>query len=619
MLLLPALLLACRPSLPQPFMDLDGGFFDYPWPSVEASGPNGGPTFDGFPKADEIELLAEYTALADEVIEGASNNAPAFFRFDAPIDVSALPDPAGSLELDSPIFIVDVDPYSPTWGQRVPVQWDFQEAETAYQPENLLAFGPIWGWPLRPETTYAAVVTTDIASRNPAVDELFDPANPDYADTYEPARLALFEMGVPMERVAALTVFTTQRPTSEMEELSWRIREHLGQQELDQPLTFVTRNQFFELWEGRLFLPVWQHGERPYASEGGGFERGEDGWHEIYAWERVAFSLTIPINTETPPGGWPLVLYAHGTGGDHQSCCSTRYTTSPAANMARAGFAVMGVAQPLHDDRATPGTIPDLHTFNFLNPRSGRTNFRQGALDTVYLATVLTGRQHVFDADGEPLPLNPDRVAFMGHSQGGITGAIALPFISDRIRAAMLSGAGGGMSMTVVYREQGGLDIEALLREALDFDYDEELDLLHPTVALIQTLTDVTDPLSYAPWWFQEEGPLGLPPVSVLMTEGMEDEHTPPITTEALAAAAGLPIVQPAEHLNDAHVLAGLGTVSLPAVDNLRAYDDRALTGALAQFPDQDHFVIFELQEATLMVRAFLSSALEDSPRIEAP
>jgi hypothetical protein len=38
---------------------------------------------------------------------------------------------------------------------------------------------------------------------------------------------------------------------------------------------------------------------------------------------------------------------------------------------------------------------------------------------------------------------------------------MALPYIGDLLRGAVLSGAGGGLSLTLVYRQQGGLDIAA--------------------------------------------------------------------------------------------------------------------------------------------------------------
>jgi pimeloyl-ACP methyl ester carboxylesterase len=280
---------------------------------------------------------------------------------------------------------------------------------------------------------------------------------------------------------------------------------------------------------------------------------------------------------------------------------------------------MLSVSQPLHGDRKTPLTNEDLHTFNYFNPDSARANFRQGALDIVYLSHVLSARSHTFGLEGVEHSTDPDRVLFMGHSQGGITGAIALPFIGDRIRGAVLSGAGGGLSLSMVYREQGGLDIEGLIRDVLGFASDEELDELHPVAGLVQALSEVTDSANYAPYWFDRRAWYTEAPVPVLMFEGMHDKHTPPITTEALAAAAGVPVVLPEASLSEANQVLKIGTVQAPVVDNVEARGDLPVTAGLAQYPDQDHFAIHHDRAAQRLYRDFLKSLAAGEPEIGAP
>ncbi|MCB9744243.1 MAG: hypothetical protein H6741_03565 [Alphaproteobacteria bacterium] len=613
-----ALMLGCAGDGPTPRVGDGDGFFASPWPSSARSNALGGPDLSGFPKSDELDLLGKYVELGAEAVDGASTVAPIYLAFDGPIDTSLLPDAATSVTEHATVFLVNIDPDSPGWGERVPLRWDFQAEASAYQSDNLLAVAPLVGTPLKPRTLYAAVVTTELAQRHPSMEEVFDPEHPDYASAWEPLRLALFEQGVRVEEVAVATVFRTGDPTADLRAISRQIRDHLGHQVLDQELDWIGANAYMDVYEGKVFLPVWQHGDPPYASEGGGFERGPDGEILMARWERVTFSLAVPKLDDMPPGGWPIALYAHGTGGDHLSCCDPGQTDNGGTMLTREGIAVLGVSQPLHGDRATPGTNAELHTFNFLNPASGRSTFRQGAADSIYLAQVLASGLHTFQVEGGPdVILNPEHFVYMGHSQGGITGALALPFVGDVIDGAVLSGAGGGLSLTLVYREQGGLDIEALMRELLEFDDDEDLDPLHPTVALIQTLTDVTDPLNYSRGWFKERGPLGLPPISVLMTEGLEDQHTPPLTTEALAASAGLPVLEPAAVISEDFIAQGLSqAVPLPASDNLVGWDGTPVTGGLQQYPGWDHFVVFDNRDAAEQYRRFLHSVVTDTPII---
>lgn len=607
------LLLACAPQLPTVANDLAGAFFDSPWPNDQRVTPLGGPALEGFPNADKYPLLAAYLELGAEVLTGASPQAPVYFRFEAPIDTAALPTPLGSLEPDAALFLLDIDPRSPDFGQRVPIAWDWQADATEYQPANLLALAPLPGAPMRPDTRYAAVLTTALAAPDPRL-----PARWREDESLRDARAALFQAGVPVEEVAMLTTFRTGDPTAELGQIAWQIRTDLGQPDLGQQLTFVSRNHYFELYEGTLAIPIWQHGEAPYASEGGAFVLDEQGRAELYTWQRVKFALAIPRKQEEPVGGWPLAIYAHGTGGDHLTCCEGDSQLTEAAVLAERGIATLGIAQPLHGDRAAPGTNIELHTFNYFNPDSGRSVMRQGALDIVYLAHVFSGPQHaLLGEEAELLALNPERLVFFGHSQGGITGAMALPWVGDLFPGAALSGAGGVLSVTLTERKQGGLDIEALVKETLDFDSDEELDPLHPVAALVQTLSDVSDTVHYAPLWFSRRGLLDQPPISVFMTEGMLDEHTPPATTEALAAAAGVPVLSPAARISDAHQAAGLAEEPRPAALNRPGWDGTPVTAGLAQFPEEDHFAVFNNDEAAAMYGDFLQTVLAGEPRVE--
>jgi hypothetical protein len=159
-------IIACHPSDgPEPKVS-GAGFFDAPWPS-DARTTQGHPDLEGYfgDRARGGDLFSLYQALGEEVT-GFATNPTVYFRFGGAIDTSLLPSPADSATSDSPIFFVDVDPRSAHRGEHVPVAFDFQVAETTFQPANLLAVQPVFGFALEPRTTYAVVVTTAIASRS---------------------------------------------------------------------------------------------------------------------------------------------------------------------------------------------------------------------------------------------------------------------------------------------------------------------------------------------------------------------------------------------------------------------------------------------------------------------
>ncbi len=608
------LLAGCGAETAGPAPQLDGeGFFGAPWPD-DARRVDGLLDLDGFPGTGTFPILDKYLAIA-ATLDGFGTNAPLYVPFEGPLDADLLPDAATSETLDSPVLLVNVDPHSPGRGELVPFSWDLEVEGTSWQPANLLAIQPVWGFPLRASTTYAVVVRTSLASPAEgfagALDPL-DPRYPDYADVAE----TLEALGVPVEEVALATRFTTQDPADEMRRIAAVIQRDLPTPPLDQALSAWDENGWYTAYEGTARIPSWQHGDKPYFSEGGGFRFTEDGTPTLAGWEDVLFTFTVPVDADQPEGGWPVVLNAHGTGGDDRSHADGS-RLCPAAVLAREGAAILEIAQPLHGDRGT-GIDPTLVSFNFLNPESARATFRQGSLDLVYLARLLTARQHCFDVGGrKPACTDPTKIAFLGHSQGGITGAMAAPFWRGQIHAAVFSGAGGGLSITMLQRDTTEFDINALLSDQLDLTLDE-LDLHHPLVALIQTLSEVTDPLNYGRYWVEEPVEDEAVPLDVLMTEGTLDQYTPPPTIEALAGSAGLPALDPMVQEAEVATLRGLGPQDLPAEGNLRAWDDTEVTGGLAQYEGEDHFPIFELSDAARLYRDFLLSSLDgDAPVLE--
>lgn len=614
--LMALMLVGCSSSadLPAPVLGGDG-FFGAPWPD-DVRMVDGRLDLTGFPGTGTFATLDKYLAVA-ATLDGYGLNAPVYIDFDGPLDQDLLPDPEDSASLDASVLLLDIDPDSEHRGELVPYTWDLEIDGTDWQPAGLLAVQPVWGFPLRPRTTYALVVRTSIAQV--ASGFSLDPLSDDPQVTrYAPLRETLEDLGIGWQDVAAATMFTTQDPTEEMVRFSDVIHEDLPTPPLDQTVHEWDHTRWFRAYEGHVRIPLWQHGDKPYLTEGGGFEFAEDGTPVLGSWEDVLFTFTVPAD-DAPEGGWPVALNAHGTGGDDRSHAEGG-KLCPAAVLARAGMAIFEIAQPLHGDRGT-GIDPTLVSFNFLNPASARATFRQGALDLVYLAHLLTTRAHCFtlDDDQSQACTDPTKVAFLGHSQGGITGAMAAPFWDGEVQAAVFSGAGGGLSVSMLQRDTSEFDVNALLTDELGLTLDE-LDLHHPLVALVQTLSEVTDPINYGRYWFEEPVDGVAPPLDVLQTEGTEDQYTPPPTIEALAGSAGLPTLDPVAQSSDAALLRGLVGQPLPAEANLEGWDGESVTGGLAQFPGYDHFPIFDDTDAALLYQGFLASSLGgDPPVLELP
>jgi pimeloyl-ACP methyl ester carboxylesterase len=608
MLLFAAMLFApgCTHDDALPVVSTSGEhFFDRPWPDDERT-LDGHPDMAGFPERENINLIEKYLTQIEQ-LDGFGTNAALY----VPLDKRPkwLPSPRETVDKNSPVLLIDIDPNSPERGQLIPVSMRFQEAATNWYRANLLSIQPVWGFPLRPRTTYALVLSKDFVEPDDHASGLH--LWPNLVST-------LLQMRIDDDDVAFALRFTTQDPVGEMARFEERIAHDLSTPALDQALTRFRLTESFEAYEGTMWVPNWQHGTKPYFSSGGGFDFDDEGMPILADWEQVHFTLTLPVDKKMPDEGWPVVIYGHGTGGQSRGFATGMSDLLPAKVLGRVGIAAFGISLPLHGDRGT-GIDPALVSFNYLNPESARACFRQGALDLIYLAEVLSTTSHHFDLpNGRLAKTDPEHIAYMGHSHGGLIGAIAAPFFGKRIKGVFLSGAGGGLSSTIVSRDAGDFDIQAILASTLQFSDEDQLVESHPVISAVQTLAEVTDPINYAPYWNAREPFWDTRPMSVLMTEGMHDLQTPPHTAEALAASGHLPLMDPPSHVSLAHRLRGDGVDATPTHKNRSSWSGRPVTGGLAQYGSEDHFAIFYNVRAASLYQTYLYTALfEDAPWIK--
>ena len=621
---------------------LQSGFYSLPMPNDarttlarRAAGSH--PDFWDFPNPSENEQLDEYLNFLSTKVDGFSLNGGSWFSFTGPLATLdwGIDQAAESQRCEGPIRIVDLDPESSYRGECIPAQfrWVGPESLDPYLAPNTLVIAPWWGFPLRPGTTYAVVVVSaldDVGDRIEAPSALLELLNGEadgeaLSDAYAPLTQFLAEqpdwLGADsVAAVSAATVFTSQHPTRELASLAAVVESHpdLPRWNSEEGLTELTEDdeaftQDYSIHTSSYQALNFQEGDIPYSDQGGGFVF-EDG-EPIPQWEeRIPFAISEPnAGFEQPTAGWPVLLHAHGTGGDRYSHLSGGQ--APPAKLAAArGFLSVGIPQPIHGDRWPEGNnvAVSLYSFNYFNPESGISMFRQGAVDTLSLVRFLKENLSTGGAMAEAHPelrIDPDNIYFLGHSQGGITGAMILPFASD-IKAWVLSGAGAGVSMTVMQREDPLVIRDAMLG-ALEAPATTELFDLHPLVTLIQTIVEPSDPMNYAPLWIAEsEGS----PTSVLLTEGVHDAQTPADTAEALAVAGRLPIASGYhERSVDGLQLRGLEDLSVPYSANATHSDGTRVTAGLAQF-DANHWAIFNTPEASLLYANFLWSQLRDGP-----
>ena len=604
-------------SSPRPVFNPAGlQFFDTPWPSDRRRDADGTLVLDSFPDPADAQLLDAYVARG-EAQRGFGTNSPVYVQLDGPLDPlnMPLPDEAVSEEGAS-VYLVDVDPDSAHWGERFPIIWE-QNAYvgSAYQPEHLLAVAPMHGYPLRPDTKYALILTTQVVARHEGWAERLEPTHPEHdADLLR----SLFFLDLHPNDVAIATTFTTLDPLAELTALADFVQRSLPPAALDvEPIEHLEDFRTYTAWRGRYPSPVFTTGEPPYQTQGGAFAFNEAGEPQVVRWDDMRLAVCAP-RTEAPEGGWPVVIYQHGTGGDYRGFCDSDRALEVMNRLGAVGLLGLGIDQTLHGSRPGAEIAGDLSHFNLVNPDSGVTNFRQGAIDLIYLARSLAARPHTFRSpDGQSFRTDPSRVLFMGHSQGGLTGALAAPYIGNDVQAMVLSGTGAVLAITVVERKDP-FDFETLVRGLVRLDAEEPFTPLHPISGLIQTLVEPTDPANYAPFWFSQRGAWrGHTPVPILLTSGTADVATPYRTAIALAAAGRVPFVGvPATDAWAVRLRTGPAN-PLPQYDNAVDFAGTELTAGFHQWWDEGHGVVFQEREASDVVVEFLRTAADGAPTVK--
>jgi len=584
---------------------------------------------------DKPELIRLYLETVAKNQLGGFGLASAIylrFRDDIAPEVCGPVSAADSAAPGSSIFLADIDPSSPGYGERVPLRWKYVPDEQKYIGAHSLTLLPLSGLVLAPGTTYAAVVTEAMCdpSGDPVrpdsdMELLLDDRPPTDAalrrahDAYAPLRSFMRETG--LTGVVTAAVFTTGQPT-ELAGLARAVLHRLPAPTADDLVLTEEARTYFVI-EGTYHAPSFQTGTAPYLKSGGDFELDASGRPVVQKDEALRFALSVPRGSP-PAGGWPVVLYAHGTGGSYRTFISNGVARTLAEVRDAGGaiisrLAVIGIDQVLHGPRGA-GSAPEVTFFNLQNPAAAVHNVVQGGVDDFSLLRMVKGLSigRVTRAPGAgegvrafdpPITFDPGRIFFMGHSQGGLTGAVFLAY-EPEVRAAVLSGAGGGAALGML-NKTAPIDIRPLLATALD----ETPDMFHPIMNMVQQMLETADTTNYGRLLLHNR-PQGVRPKHIFLSEGFVDHYTPNVTTDALAVAIGLPVsgevIRPVPGLD---MVADLPSpsVALPVAGNL-TIDGDAVTAALRQYrtAGEGHYVLFDLEEATRQFSRFLATAARD-------
>ncbi len=587
-----------------------------------------------FPDPGDASIVTQTLSLL-EGVTGFSTTGAIFFSLEAPLDPASLPEVAATVEAGASVVLIDVTPGSAA--QRIPVELDFAEDGGPFGAENMLTLLPVQGVPLRPDSVYAAALTTGLILADgahlgeaAAVTALRAGEIPDGLDDPGPwidALAALDAAGV--ADVAALTVFTTDDPAAPMRALAADIAGYPLELAAAPALTETLTDTC--VYESTVTVPVYQQGEAPYLASGGGIIF-EDGAPVLDHTEEARVIFSIP-RQQMPDGGWPVaVMIRTGGGGDRplvdrgvhdETGTNADPDSALARTFAQAGYAGFSIDGPLGGIRNPTGGDEQFLIFNIANPEALRDNLRQSAAELTLLPAFLSGLTlDVPDCPGAAehggaVTLTTEPLLLVGHSMGATIAPATLGVI-DGFDGVVLSGAGGSWIENIVYK-QSPLEVRPIAEQMLGYD-SGELDVFDPFLTLLQWGGEGADPPVFA-----ED--IRASSRSVLMIQGIVDTYILPPIANATSLSMALDLG--GEALDENHTdltefapfcerapLVGSDCVDLPISGN-RDGATRVVVQHAEDGIEDGHEVMFQLEAARTQIVGFAEGLKTGTPVVE--
>lgn len=627
----------------------EGDFFRLPFPN-DVRWVDGAPDLSGFPTPGSSLLGVDPVQIYVDRLEadgvGWGTEPKVIFRFSGQIDHSTFTSDVAKTE--GRIRIVDVTPDISDDERDDNVGWQvyYTTGRSNYVCNNWFGLSRPLGTPMRAGHTYAFILTTGARDANGnriersenLIDLLADDPPSDSAlenayDAYAPLRDYLAtddgnDMGridLDASDVLNASVVTVGDHQAVMRDLAAAVEDAAAPvasdwvrcgEDVESPCPDAEGSRAcgagtgdYDEYHALVSLPIFQEGTAPYWTEGGGIDTSG-----TPSSAQVCLSLTVPKGD--PPGaGWPLAIFAHGTGGSFRSHVRPEVAgvLSEVSQAHPVPFAVLGIDQVEHGPRRGDSTeSPENLFFNFLNPDAARGNPLQGAADQLALIRLAQSLTIPAEATGaDPIPIDGGTVVFFGHSQGSTHGSLMLPYAP--ISGAVLSGNGAGLRYSLLAKTEPVNIAKALPFVLWDIDPSDgslEMGEWHPALGLLQQWIDAADPYNFAELAAMRPEP-NQNSHHIFQTYGIDDSYAPPETLFAYALAARLEMAPLPSGVDpdEANQNSRLVPESDPLTGN-RSVGGMGYTLAIRQYEapsgSDGHFVVFDVEQANSDAVEFL-------------
>jgi hypothetical protein len=603
----------------------DGDFFRLPFPNDIHRAANGHPSLTGFPTPGSdvlgYDVVARYVSDVEQNTDGFSVYPTVTMRFSGAIDFE-------TLKLSGAVRWADL-----TAGAEADLgfSWRAVSGRSSYVCANSVGIRPYTGFPLKPGTTYAVLISTQttapgggVVTRSADLTALLAATAPSDAAlttayaAYKPLRDWATAKSVDTTTILNAAVFTVGHPTQPASKTAAVVAAATaptatnwvlcgGATPSPCPDATGTRacgaaDPAYDELHALVSLPIFQKGTAPYSTppDGGDFAYDGSGNPILQRTEQVCMAITIPKGVAMPAAGWPLVIYAHGTGGSFRSHVTQGLGKSLGTVDDGAGgqthMAVLGIDQVSHGPRRNGSTTsPDSLFFNFQNPLAARGNALQGAVDQMSLVRFARAFSLAAASSPNGADIKFDRIAFWGHSQGATEGGIAAPYIGPDLSGVMLSGEGASLVDALVTKTSP-VNITALL--PLLLEETGGVTTYHPVLSLLQNAIDSSEPLAHARAITTGR--------HVFQAWGQNDTYAPPATERVFFFAAGLGLAAPPASVTKPDDV-GFAPTPVPASGNLAGGTITAFARQYTPSGYDGHFVAFNDPDGQKDVAHFLA------------
>ena len=622
-------------------------FYDAPFPSDDLVQPDGTiaiSAFPNYPPPDTIPIVQQMTQMIATSSHGFAEEGAVYFSLGGAAHPMNLPDMATSITPGASVFLIGVTPGAPDFLKRYPITVRFDPDGGPFGGPNMLTLLPLQGTPLRPKTTYAAVITTDTGLE--ASDEMASIASginlPSMTqatfDEYWGALGSLAQAGISAANVAGLGVFTTDDPTAQL----GLVLADMLSAPIPQPDTAFQQTDLYDtycVYQATIPMPDYQSGDPPYTftTTGGAWVFDpSSGKPILQRHEEAGIVVTIP-RVPMPASGWPIAHFIR-TGGGGDRPLVDRGTAAvnggpaivpgsgPAFFFAMAGMAGASVDGPHEDLRNLTNDNEDYLMFNINNAEALRDNIRESAAEYALFAHTLANLTlDVSDCPGttSPATFDSSRMALMGHSMGSTISPLVMA-VEPMYRALVMSGAGASWIENIIWKQRP-LDIRPVVDLLLRYnqlDPPRDIPEDDPVLTMLQWSVEPADPLVYTRQLVQEPAP-GQSPRQVLMEQGIVDHYIMPPIANATSLSLGLDLAGTPLDASSAELI-GDGT---PTLESVLQYSGRhqlmppvagnyapGLTAVVIQHPsdgiEDGHEMVFQTDPPKREYRCFLQTWL---------